>query len=559
MARICTVRLSEILANMPIQTLFPLGHWSGISYLLRDLFTANASAPLSSPRTCEPGPGTLTLVQNDGQFSISGGALSFPAEASFAWGNQGLSAPVSRVNGMFIGCRLTFSSAHNLWQLGYGNGVTATGYENWLTYSNQARIGTPDLPQFKINNSIAYDMGIILASVGAYHVQRIGPGETYIIHYITRSNNTASGSGRFTNGSAVGTLTNYILARLGYPWLSNYGPATGYIASPTSGATIATQAEMLIEFTWTPGAGEIIDIQFRRTDDNNCWIIRCDQANGTIKLFERQGGVETERNSGKTQTWTVGIPRRILIKAYATTIESYVADVAKHSYTDALFNQTATGAKVSGFATGLNFAATPYRVVLPNMGFSTNDYFLAYGDSKTWGSGDTGTLGVNGYPPLLAANLGTSWSEMLPRADRSGYTVALAQPVVGGDLLENSGYSPRYCLLNFGSNDATVMPTEANFKANYGYIIDAMHAKWSSARIGLMRPWRRGYDTQCDTLATWIGDLQAARSAFTFLGPDERVFLKSSDNGVTYTGDGVHPNHAGYVLTAQQWQTSMGL
>lgn len=48
---------------------------SSVIYLLNDQFTTDAAAPLASPRTCEPGPGTLTLVQNDGQFSISGGEV----------------------------------------------------------------------------------------------------------------------------------------------------------------------------------------------------------------------------------------------------------------------------------------------------------------------------------------------------------------------------------------------------------------------------------------------------------------------------------------------------
>jgi hypothetical protein len=46
-----------------------------IPYLFRDEFTTSESAPIASPRTAEPGPGTLTCVQTDGELSIVGGAI----------------------------------------------------------------------------------------------------------------------------------------------------------------------------------------------------------------------------------------------------------------------------------------------------------------------------------------------------------------------------------------------------------------------------------------------------------------------------------------------------
>ena len=40
-----------------------------ITYLLRDEFTTDESAPATSPMAAEPGPGTSTLVQTDGSFA----------------------------------------------------------------------------------------------------------------------------------------------------------------------------------------------------------------------------------------------------------------------------------------------------------------------------------------------------------------------------------------------------------------------------------------------------------------------------------------------------------
>jgi lysophospholipase L1-like esterase len=68
-----------------------------------------------------------------------------------------------------------------------------------------------------------------------------------------------------------------------------------------------------------------------------------------------------------------------------------------------------------------------------------------------------------------------------------------------------------------------------------------------------MRAWRRDLDAECNTLAGWIDDIVALRSD-CHVGPDERVFLENGDDGATYTGDGTHPNAAGYQLTADEWR-----
>lgn len=48
---------------------------SGLTYLLYDDFTTPEAAPLTSPRTCEPGPGTLVISDSYSALSISGGSI----------------------------------------------------------------------------------------------------------------------------------------------------------------------------------------------------------------------------------------------------------------------------------------------------------------------------------------------------------------------------------------------------------------------------------------------------------------------------------------------------
>jgi len=143
-----------------------------------------------------------------------------------------------------------------------------------------------------------------------------------------------------------------------------------------------------------------------------------------------------------------------------------------------------------------------------------------------------------------------------------GTTVALRAAAIANDLANGIGV-PTYFLINLGANDvgdaswATI--TEAGWTVGLTAIVDAMHAKAPNAHIYIMRPWRQGYDARCDSLAAWINDVVTSRSSFCHLGPDERVFLKGADDGATMTADGTHPNHAGYVETAAQWKTALGL
>ena len=117
---------------------------------------------------------------------------------------------------------------------------------------------------------------------------------------------------------------------------------------------------------------------------------------------------------------------------------------------------------------------------------------------------------------------------------------------------------PVAILMSYGVNDIDAIGIgQAEFESNYGYALDQFHAKWPDSKIYLMRVW---WSTTPESTAImndlndiWIPNIISTRSAFCFLGPDERVFLENGDDGATYTTDGTHPNAAGYDITAAQW------
>jgi hypothetical protein len=112
-------------------------------------------------------------------------------------------------------------------------------------------------------------------------------------------------------------------------------------------------------------------------------------------------------------------------------------------------------------------------------------------------------------------------------------------------------------LLNWGVNTGDLVADETTWKADYLSIIDKVHAKAPLANVYVMRPWRRGYDARMAVEHGWIDDIVAAR-AFTYVGPDEAVWLKGADDGATMTSDGVHYSTAGNAECAAQWQTVLG-
>lgn len=114
--------------------------------------------------------------------------------------------------------------------------------------------------------------------------------------------------------------------------------------------------------------------------------------------------------------------------------------------------------------------------------------------------------------------------------------------------------------MNWGANDLSVaLPSQASWQNNYIAMIDLVHAKWPNARIWITRPWRRNKDADSATLHTWIDNVVAARSAYTFVGDDEAVWLKGSDDGATNTSDGVHYSvPAGLIAKSAASKAAMG-
>lgn len=536
--------------------------FGGIRWLLRDEFTSDADAPLASPRTCEPGPGILTIAQINGPLSIVSGELSVPLPSPIGYpGVYAVGALLARKCGRALYAFVNFNSH-------VGDGVG-------LGFNDDA---TPDAPIGNMIVGVQFGTSSYPVSNKLYvpltDLVTNGSDATVIVimrstgMWLIHNNNlewvgnvgTAGGYPCLVNARASLLMDEMGVLDLSGAWASQWGPATAHSATPTTGDVLACNANGTTEITWTPAEAETLDLMVRRTDDDNCWIVRCDQAAGTIKLYENNTGSETERTGGTTtQTWTAGTAYRVVVKCVAASIRVFTATAVangatKNVYTSATFNQTVGGSKASGFTAAVDFATWPYEVTAPlpfdRGAFVADKYYATVGDSKTW---------VGEYQqdlmPLLNTATSETWREIKPRAmAHNGFSVASVAGVIVADLATMTD-TPEFVLLNLGSNDVDdPLPSEATWLANYYIILDAIHAKWPSASCYIMRPWRRGYATECDTVASRIDTIVSNR-AFAHVGPDERGFLEGGDDGVTYTADGLHPTDAGYALMATEWLT----
>lgn len=331
-----------------------------IIWTFRDTFATPEASPIASPRTCEPGPGTWTVTQTAGTIAVNAsGQLEITGNNEVDKTSLYSVAAYNTIPGMVLifdriaglnNCWIGFSRA-NGWT---GSSAFAIQFESGSTriYNGLRAIGNGTsyaIVQQPTSRKVLAKISDVWKLVFDFPVAPLADYHISIQQYKNAKN-------IFDN---VGL---YVLAA---PWTTDLGIATFSIATPIADAVYNGSADGYNRVTWTPGAGETLEIMFRRTDDDNCWILRCAQAAGTVKLYEKTAGIETERDPGKTQTFTVGTAYRIEFVTDGVVIRSHTGTTftaLKNNYTSGGFNQAATGIKISGFATAANLVCYPRNV-----------------------------------------------------------------------------------------------------------------------------------------------------------------------------------------------------
>lgn len=345
--------------------------WASDNYLLLDRFAqAQAASAGSYTRTCDPGPGSLAIVDTNGVMSAASGKWTINgtvAASDRAASGSTYARTAGRAYLWSIPTRTTINSSC---RFGWGTSASDSQLDIGLDYSSTSDV------RLKTGNTVidtvaigagAHDYAAVMRGTGGFLFGRSGGSGTYTLLWVYNTGTAAEFLKAFV--ASGGTTINFLMddvrvIDLPSPYTTDYGLATDRKATSAANDTITMTANAIVEHTLTAATGVTQDIMVRRTDDNNCVIIRCDQTNSTIKLYEKNAGVETEKTGGTTsQTWTNGTQYRVVITLDGSTVKTYVANAAKNSNASVTFNQTATGAKVD--CAGVDFVSWPRAVAVP--------------------------------------------------------------------------------------------------------------------------------------------------------------------------------------------------
>ena len=205
-------------------------------------------------------------------------------------------------------------------------------------------------------------------------------------------------------------------------------------------------------------------------------------------------------------------------------------------------------------------------VAVGTIGCQGSTRILSYGDSKTLVTGLGPGTNLDAWQmhltklvgnPCRIFDVGTPISN--GALARGSNTAAQMKALVDADLA-TIGATPTYILMNLGSVELALgMPVEAQFETDYGYILDAFHTKWPNVKVYCHRPWYANHEADSNLIAGYIAVVLSTRGSFAYVGPDERVWAKGSDNGATMTSDGLHYSYAGAIKAAAQWRSVLGL
>lgn len=331
------------------------------TYLFRDLFTTAEAAPMATPHASEPGPGAWDIVDTGNRLSVASGKFTLAgdvnAEAT-AQSTEALNLAVGR-GAIF---KIQRQAGHNL-DFGLAGSRIRLQLTNFYVNSGGLAIGP--------NRDDEFLCALVLRNPGLWIIDLTNNVLLYTESITFTSRKLYFGTGGIAPTSFGGTVADVEVKDLAGGWTTQYGPALGYVAAPANGETIAAAtANGQVETNWTPTAGGTIDLQVRRTDDDNCLIVRADQTGSTIKLIKKEGGSESELASN-ARTWTAGTQYQITAYLNGTNIRTMdkaigVGGTTLRANVTNTYNQAVGGAKLVCAGTIAHFTAWPRSIAAPN-------------------------------------------------------------------------------------------------------------------------------------------------------------------------------------------------
>jgi hypothetical protein len=336
------------------------GGYGGAHYLLRELWATDDAAPIGSPRTWEPGPGSWTVTGSDQ--SISGGRYVFPSIVA----TQGLvvGTGLTRADGVAMVVRsFRVTSNPSATGLGFGfrsaasvglstdAGFTSTSADvKWSHAAGTGRL----IPLLTTNTD--YDFAVVLRSAGAFYLYKLSSASTWTLGTFNDQSTTTPLFPVIAHNASPGQCGPVSVI---YPWTI---PRAYYSASGVIGTVTLPISDFVAKVRCT-GTGTVA-LRFRIQDANNYW--RIERAATTFKLIETVAGVDQADRA--SQSITAATNDRIIVQAIGQVIRCWHNPAASAT----IITGSATAA---GYASATNFQTATGMAVTDEANYSELEVF----------------------------------------------------------------------------------------------------------------------------------------------------------------------------------------
>lgn len=296
-----------------------------LAYDMRDDFTTNDDAPITSPRTAEPGPGTGTAVDTGNNFSIASGQLTFSTRVGdndprLFYGSvakPNLNSPSALVKG-FVG-KVTPGRL----RMGFGDVTTARPAEAAINVFSTTLGVHPNGASLTLATvtGVEHQVAGFLRRFGVYFLVKGGAYSEWTLVYVDNQDlATTLYPGISENVTGSATLANTLrVCNLPVTNFSSFALVDTRVAGKVSASqTFTHTADCGIELTideMVTGVN-IIELVFRKQDATNYWSIQIN-ASGDCNLIETVAGSPTTRG---TSSGLLAADSRVFLQLFGTTI-----------------------------------------------------------------------------------------------------------------------------------------------------------------------------------------------------------------------------------------------
>lgn len=285
------------------------------TWLLRDEFITAQDAPLTDPRTCEPGPGQLDIADANNLLSVTSGTLKLIGDGAQT-GKADENAGYTRATGLAFATKVSQVGANAV--IGWSNAKADYSKTHGVT-PNCGIMTTDGSFSANSNNFSTPDIVMVLRSTGCYTLAKEG-GIWYTVWVHTNSTISTMYAG--ANNGNIGFLAlDYMrVSQLPAPWTDDFCLATQRLAGArANGDTFTHTADCILDFVVATLPSDAIDFRFRVQDATNYWQLTINSA-GNMELNEVVSGSATSRG---TSAGTIANGDNVRILARGQNIRVY--------------------------------------------------------------------------------------------------------------------------------------------------------------------------------------------------------------------------------------------